>query len=121
MLENTSSSTTPRIENLIYKNKINKFVLDSGENKEVSNPPHYFTSVNGEDYISADALSGPYSVVVIDGEVTFKNAETSYTFSVSESYEDGIDSFTVDGRSVYKLSKLGLKAPIQENTLVIEE
>lgn len=97
-----------------------KTILEKEYIKENGN--FYLVEIDGDQYVSAAALSVPYQITfnipVASFEIVGKNP---INVTVSDKYSKGVDSFIVDGSSVFKLSLFGLVAHIDGDTLIIEK
>lgn len=94
-------------------------VLDA-EVKE--NIDYTFVELDGNQYISAATLIGPYDVKLVPGtpkKVSFTPKDGTPLEITVSNYSPGVDAFESFGLSVFKLSLLGLQAVANVDTLMI--
>lgn len=93
----------------------------SGTSFSNSNGDYGFIDIDGNQYVTLSALSGPFDIdwKKPTAEFKAKNKE-SFSINVSATYSTNADGFVYNGTSYVKLSALGLKATINGETLMID-
>ncbi len=97
-----------------------KVRTEIGDSLLKTNGGFEYIELDGNQYVSLAALSGPYSIEWKEPQAIFRQNGQEIAVTISNEYNTNIDGFWLAGTSFVKLSILGLKASVVRDTLVIE-